>query len=90
MFEDFYPLDLSAAVDARNENVRASSLVLLDFFANALSLAESVRFALDWGVMAYLIVVLHVGIRQDCCAPQLVVVADEFDVFELLLYLLLD
>jgi len=90
MFKNLDPLYFGPAIDARDEYIRTSGFMLVDVLANALGLAQVERRTLDWCVGTVLVVVLNVSVREDGSATQLVVVADKFNVFELLLYFFLD
>ena len=51
MLEYFYSLYFSAAIDAGHQDVWTGGLVLINLFADALSLALRICLTFDWGVV---------------------------------------
>lgn len=70
MLQDLDARNLGAAVDARNQDVGACCLVLVDFLTDAFSLASAECFTLDGLVGAVLVVVLDVVVRKHGLAAQ--------------------
>jgi len=70
MLQDLDALHLGPTVDARDKDVRTSCLVLVDFLADALGLAQAKGLAFDGLIRAVLIVVLYVAVRKHRLTPQ--------------------
>jgi hypothetical protein len=82
-----HSLHLGAAVNAWYEDVWANSLMLFDILPDTFSFAHAVSEALDWRVLAQIVVVAHFLVAKHFLAAQILVVAYELRVFELFLHL---
>lgn len=76
-----HSLYFGTAINTWYEDVWAYSLMLLDIFPNTLSFAHAVGLALDWRVLAHIIVVTHFLVAKYFLAAQVLVVAYKLCVF---------
>jgi hypothetical protein len=79
-----------ATIDARYGDIGADCLMLLNFFANTLCLAISIRIALYRCKFAKVVMGRHLLVLKDLSAAHGVISAFELHLLEFLLHFLLD